>query len=208
MKLYYSPNLNPRVAVAVARHLQLPLDFVRASPRHPAHEAAFRSINPNGLVPVLVEDDGATLWETDAIACRLSALAGADFWHLGARQPEMIQWISWAAHHLNPAAGVLYFDRIVRPTFTSERAAPAEIEAALRNFRTHAAVLDAHLAGRRWLVGGQLGYADFRVASALPFAAGAGLPLAEFANLRRWHDQLLELPAWRDPFAGLAETTP
>ena len=82
MKLYYSQNLNPRVAVAVARHLRSPVEFVRASPRHPAHEAAFRQINPNGLAPVLVED-GRTLWETDAIACRLSALAGSDFWRTG-----------------------------------------------------------------------------------------------------------------------------
>jgi glutathione S-transferase len=35
MKLYYSHNLNPRVAVAVARYLQSPLEYVRASPRHP-----------------------------------------------------------------------------------------------------------------------------------------------------------------------------
>ena len=37
MKLYYSTNLNPRVAVAVARHLQSPVKYVLASPRHPGH---------------------------------------------------------------------------------------------------------------------------------------------------------------------------
>jgi glutathione S-transferase len=65
-------------------------------------------------------------------------------------------------------------------------------------------VLDAALAGRNWLVGDKLSYADFRVASALPFAAGAGLPLAEFPNVDRWHDRLLALEAWRAPFEGLA----
>ena len=72
MKLYYSPNLNPRVAVAAARHLAVPLDYVAAQPRHPDHTEAFRALNPNRLVPVLVED-GKSLWETDAIVCRLSA---------------------------------------------------------------------------------------------------------------------------------------
>ena len=82
MKLYYSQNLNPRVAVAAARYLDAPVEYVRASPRHPEHQAAFRAINPNTLVPVLV--DGAhRLWETDAIACKLSALAGSDFWRTG-----------------------------------------------------------------------------------------------------------------------------
>ena len=67
MKLYYSTNLNPRVAVAVARHLKSPVEFVRASPRDPRYEEAFRPINPNTLAPVLVEGD-RSYWETDAIA--------------------------------------------------------------------------------------------------------------------------------------------
>jgi glutathione S-transferase len=29
------------------------------------------------------------------------------------------------------------------------------------------------------------------------------LPLDDFANVRNWHDRLLELDAWREPFAGL-----
>ena len=82
VKLYYSRNLNPRVAVAVARHLRAPVNFVRADPMNPAHREAFRPLNPNTRVPVLAEDGKPPLWETDAIACRLSALAGSDFWLL------------------------------------------------------------------------------------------------------------------------------
>jgi hypothetical protein len=55
LKLYYSTNLNPRLAVAVARHLKSPVEFIRASPRDPRYEEAFRPINPNTLVPVLIE---------------------------------------------------------------------------------------------------------------------------------------------------------
>ncbi len=202
MQLYYSPNLNPRVAVAVARHLRSPVEFIRASPRHPANIEAFRAINPNALVPVLVEGE-RRLWETDAIACRLSAVAGSDFWRTGDEAPEMILWISWATHHLNSAASLLYFERLIRPLFDDAVAPAAVLEEAERDFRTHAAVLDAALEGRTWLLGDRMSYADFRVATALPFAAGAGLPVAEFANVARWHDQLLALEAWRDPFGGL-----
>lgn len=112
MKLYYSHNLNPRVAVAVARHLGSPVEFIRARPFHPAQIEDFRKLNPNTRVPVL-EEHGRTLWETDAIACRLSAVAGSDFWRKGLNQPQMIQWISWATHHLNSAAAVLYFEHVV-----------------------------------------------------------------------------------------------
>jgi glutathione S-transferase len=204
MKLYYSPNLNPRVAVAVARHLRSPVEFVRASPRHPDHIAAFRSINPNALVPVLEEDDGRRLWETDAIACRLSAVAGSDFWRGGDAQPEMIQWISWAAHHLNAAAGVLYFERLIRPRFSDQPAPVAVVEEAMDNVRAHAVILDAALANRPWLLGESLSYADFRVGTALPFADGAGLPLDGLRNLARWRDRLEAIDAWRDPFDGLS----
>jgi hypothetical protein len=51
--------------------------YPRQSSR-PAHEDAFRPINPNTLVPVLVEGD-KSLWETDAIACRLSQIAGSTY---------------------------------------------------------------------------------------------------------------------------------
>jgi len=202
VKLYYSQNLNPRVAVAVARYLGSPVQYIRASPRSPQQEEAFRSINPNTLVPVLVEE-GRTLWETDAIACRLSALADSDFWRTDEQQVDMIKWISWGTHHLTNAASVLYWHKIIVPTFSDEVAEPQVLENALNDFRRFAAILDAHLGGRKWLVGDRISYADFRVATSLPFAAGAGLPLDEFPHVRRWNEQLLAIDAWRAPFAGL-----
>jgi glutathione S-transferase len=202
VKLYYSQNLNPRVAVAVARYLGSPVQYIRASPRSPQQEDAFRSINPNTLVPVLVEED-RTFWETDAIACRLSALAGSDFWRTDEQQVDMIKWISWGTHHLTNAASVLYWHRIIVPTFSDEVAEPKVLDNALNDFRRFAAILDTHLGGRTWLVGDHISYADFRVATSLPFAAGAGLPLDEFPQVRRWNEQLLAIDAWRAPFAGL-----
>jgi glutathione S-transferase len=55
VKLYYNRNLNPRVAVAVAKYLASPVEFILAHPRDPKQEEAFRAINPNTLVPVLVQ---------------------------------------------------------------------------------------------------------------------------------------------------------
>lgn len=202
MKLYYSLNSNPRVAVAVARYLNSPVEFVRASPRRPDHEEAFRPINPNTLVPVLAEEGRPNLWEADAIACRLSALAGSDFWPSDARLPEFIMWLSWSAHHFNLAAGTFYFEHVVRPqifTRGPDEAALAEAAASLRRLTP---ILDDALAGRSWLVGDRLSYADFRVATVLPFEQ-AQLPLAGFDNIRRWHDRLREIDAWRAPFEGL-----
>jgi glutathione S-transferase len=81
---------------------------------------------------------------------------------------------------------------------------PKELEEPLQEFRQFAAILDGHLKDREWLLPSGISYADFRVATSLPFADQAGLPVKEFPNVTRWHGQLLQLSAWRDPFEGLA----
>ena len=202
MKLYYSHNLNPRVAVAVARHLQSPVEFIRASPRHPDNQEAFRPINPNTLVPVLVEG-GRSLWETDAIACRLSAVADSDFWPTDQRMAELVMWLSWSAQHFTAAGSAFYFENIVCPRDLLRPPNEAVLEEAGASFRFFAPILDEVLAERVWLVGDRLSYADFRVACVLPFADEARLPVAGYPNILRWHDRLNRLDAWSAPFEGL-----
>ena len=201
MKLHYSRNLNPRVAVTVARHLKSPVEFVRTAAFGP-NRADFLLMNPNGLLPVL-EEPHRTLWETDAIALRLSMLSGTGFWP-AEHAEEMMMWVSWSAHHFTRSGDTFYFENIIVPD-SKGRAPDANVLAAADQvFRQFAAVLDQVLSKRDWLVGGKLTYADFRVASSLPFADRSGLPLGEFPNIVAWHDRLNQLDSWREPFAGLA----
>jgi glutathione S-transferase len=203
MKLYYSKNLNPRVAVAAARHLDAPVEFVRAAPMHPNNIEGFRALNPNTRVPVLEADDGSTLWETDAIVCRLSQLTGSDFWREGAELPEMLRWINWSAYHLNQHGGYFYFYRVVGPIIGVAEPSAERSDEEMASLRQLLAILDDHLDGRHWLMGDHLSYADFRVGSVMPFAAKAGLPIPDYPNVQRLSDQLDTIEAWRDPFAGL-----
>ena len=202
MKLYYSTNLNPRVAVAVARHLKSPLEFILSSPRDPANELAFRDISPNGLVPVLV-DERRTLWETDAIACRLSMLADSDFWVKGDTLPEFQMWLSWSAHHFTRAASFFYWEYGMKPSLGIPPASAAEVEESCGEFHRYAKVLDDYLSNREWLVGNSLSYADFRVATALPFASVSKLPVQGYPRIMAWHDRLCQLSAWANPFDNL-----
>lgn len=203
MELYYSRNLNPRVAVAVARHLNSPVEYIFAQPRHPAHENAFRPINPNTLVPVLVED-GKSLWETDAIACRLSQIAGTGFFADGDLLPETLRWISWGTHHLTRAGDAFYFENLIVPRYMGREPDAALLQSSAETFHRFAPILDDYLSGKTWLIDNRLTYADFRVATCLPFAEAANIPVSNYTNIRNWHDRLNELDAWREPFAGLA----
>ena len=199
--LIYSRNLNPRLCVAVARYLGADLDYVFHGDL--PDRQVVPKLNPMGRYPILVQPDGSSLWETDAIICHLSAKVGSDLWRTGAEQPEMIRWLSWAAYHLIPSGDVHYFENIVRPTFSDQPELPQIMESSMRNFRDYAGLLNDWLATRDWLVGDHLSYADFRVATLMPFARAALLPVQDYPHILRHAAQLDALPHWRDPFAGL-----
>lgn len=202
MKLYFSRNLNPRVAVAVARYLDAPVECIHASPLDPSQQEKFRALNPNLRLPILVDEEGS-LWETDAIACRLSQLMGSDFWRSGAAQPEMIRWLSWGTRNFVVACDKVHFERVTKQRYGLGPIREEVVAEGLAEFAAAATLLGQVLSGRDWLVGSEVSYADFRMASVLPFAELAGLPLADHPHVAAWHARLWQLDAWRDPFAGL-----
>lgn len=203
MRLYFSRNYNPRLAVAAARYVRAPVSYEFAAPYATGQAAKFLAMNPNQRVPILVEDDGSTLWEADAIACRLSQLAGSDFWRQGAAQPDMIRWISWGYWNFVRACDMVHYERVTKQRYHHGPIDAAKVTEGLADFARGAAILQAHLAGHDWLLPGDVSYADFRLACVLPGADLAGLPLADYPAVAAWHDRLMTLPAWADPFEGL-----
>lgn len=208
MKLYFAETLNPRKACAVAKYLNSPVEFVRLELLKGEHKRPeYLALNPNGKVPTLEVSEDFSIWEADAIMAYLARFAGSDLLPEGEKQIEITRWLSWAAQHFNRAAGSFYFEYIIKPWANLGAANPAAIEEATKQFRAHAAVLDGHMAGRKYLLGDQLTIADFAVAITLPYAKKAHLPLADFPNIVRWHDRLNELPAWREPFPSSGPDT-
>lgn len=110
MKLFFSRNPNPRLALAVARHLGVRMEFEWAAPFAPGQAERFRPLNANLSLPILVES-GRSLWEADAIACRLSRVARSDFWRAGDDEPDMIRWISWGKENFMRACDMVHFER-------------------------------------------------------------------------------------------------
>ena len=201
--LYFSRNPNPRLAVAVARHLQAPVTFEWAAPLAPGQAERYRPLNPSLRLPILAEP-GGSLWEADAIACRLSQMQGSDFWRSGADLPDMIRWISWARDHFMRACDIVHFERGTKQRYGLGPVDEVLLAEGLSTFHTSAAVLEAHLRAQHWLLASGLSYADFRMAAFLPFNDVARLPLADYPAVQAWHRRLMALPAWADPFAGLS----
>jgi glutathione S-transferase len=201
--LYFSRNPNPRLAVAAARHLNAPVSYQFAAPLAPGQADKFRPLNPSLRVPILVESDGRSLWEADAIACRLSQLVGSEFWRTGAELPDMIRWISWSRDNFMHACDMVHFERGTKLRYGLGALDEGTVARGLERFRETAAILDAHLARQDWLLASGLSYADFRMGVFLPYNDVARLPLADYPALAAWHGRLLALPAWRHPFEGL-----
>jgi glutathione S-transferase len=99
---------------------------------------------------------------------------------------------------------MLYFQHIIRPRFFGAGPDPAAVEEATGFFRRFAAVLNDHLRGRKYILGDTLTIADFATAVTLPHAQKAKIPVGELPEIVRWHGQLCELPAWREPFPTAA----
>jgi glutathione S-transferase len=207
MKLYWCDVLMPRKVCALARHLELPVAFERIELGEGAHKApGHLARNPNGKVPVLEEPDGRTLWESNAILVRLAQIAGSDMWPTDPQaQAEVIRWFCWDMDRFTSQAGALYFEYVIRPRFDLGSADPESVETARAGFREAAAVLDAHLSGRDWLLGDKMSIADFAVAVTLPYAKTAHIPVDEFPAISRWHERLETLEAWREPFPPAAQ---
>ena len=108
------------------------------------------------------------------------------------------------AHHFTRAAGFFYWEYAMKPHLGFPPASSTEVDNASAEFHRYAAVLEEFLTNRSWLVGNRLSYADFRVATALPFANSSKLPVEGYPHILVWHERLRRMAAWEDPFEGLA----
>jgi glutathione S-transferase len=106
-------------------------------------DPAFKALNPNALVPVLV-DDGFVLWESNTICRYLAARAGrtdllpAD----AAPRASVEQWMDWQATELNTAWRYAFMALVRQsPQYTDAAAVAASADA----WNRHMQILDTRL---------------------------------------------------------------
>jgi glutathione S-transferase len=151
----------------------------------------FRAINPAGKIPVLVDGD-LVLTESVAIVLYLAekypekGLLPKD----PKQRAEAYRWLLFAATELEQPLW-----RISRNTFLypEEQRIPADIPIAKREFVEMAAVVDAHLRGRNFLVGDRAGVADFVMAYTLDWGTQQKL-LDGFPGLQEYLKRMYDRP--------------
>jgi GST-like protein len=200
IRFYFHPTPNPAKVALLLEEAGIDYELVPVdTSRGEQHLAAFHAINPNGKVPAIVDTDGpggkeARLFDSNAILLYLAEKSGR---FLGDPQdrPELLSWLFFVASGLGPFSGqAVHFQRM----------AP-DLDYAVNRYRReaerHYEVLDAHLAGRRFIVGDDYTIADMaawgwieRARFVLP---GSDDPIAAYQNIKKWFDRIDARPATR-----------
>ncbi len=199
MKLYYAEVMNPRKACAVARLVEAPVEFIHVDLANGEHKTpGYHAMNPNAKVPVLTDGD-LSLWEANAIMGYLAKRAHSPLWPDG-EEIELLRWLSWDADHFTRYAGAIYFEYSVKSKFGLGSPDPDAVAEAGQYLAAYGRILDSHLRENRYVLGDDLTIADFALGVTLPMLNEVWVPLEGLDHIRRWHDSLIALDAWRDPF--------
>jgi len=110
---------------------------------------------------------------------------------------EVLRWVLWDNHKLSSQAGTTRF----LMNFLPENKRPAEVIAFFQG-RLKAAykVLNAHLAGRDWIVGDGISNADISCCGYLFYPEPFDFARADWPEIDRWMKNLEALPGWKHPY--------
>ncbi|MFP5446300.1 MAG: glutathione S-transferase C-terminal domain-containing protein, partial [Betaproteobacteria bacterium] len=154
-------------------------------------------LNPNGLVPLIEDEDtGTVLWESNPIVRYLCARHS-----LGNLYPEDLrsrfvaeQWMDWQQTTLNPAGRDAFVQWIRTPAAQRDDGLIAASVAATEPLM---GLLDAHLARQPFMAGDRFTMADIPVACEIH--RWWGLPQERVArpHLERWYNTVSTRPGAR-----------
>jgi glutathione S-transferase len=191
MKLYQSPFSSASFKVrAVLFELGLPCDMVDVAMAQGEHKSpSFLALNPNGKVPVL-DDNGFTLWESNAIICYLAAKKPeSGLLPTDPRGMAMVhQWLQWYATTFGPSTGEVMMESVYL-RFMNRQKDEQKYAAGMEKVRRDLGVLEKALAGKEYLCG-KLSVADFSLSSSLLMRTPMGFDLDAFPNVRAWQGRM------------------
>jgi len=204
-RLHYFPGNASLIAHIVLEEIGAPFELALVDRANAAHKSAeYLKLNPNGLIPVLVDGD-VVLYESAAICLHLAdthpdaRLAPA----LGTpARAEFYKWLVWSAATLQ-AMLIHYFypDRMVSG---GNAAAAAEVKArAEARIGDMLDMIDAKLAahGGPWLLGDAYTAADPYAFVLCRWTRGMARPARSLPHIGPYLQRMLARPAVRRAFA-------
>ena len=161
---------------------------------------AYRAMNPNGVVPTLVEPDGAgdfVLWESNVILRYLAEAhaAGTPLWPDSLHARAIIgQWMDWQ-HTVLGAPMTVVFWGLVRTA--PEKRDPAAIEAARAKLVTIYGILETVLSQRDFVAGDAMTPADIAIGVHAHRWFSFDIERPSMPALEAWYRRMLAVDAYR-----------
>jgi glutathione S-transferase len=189
-------SINVRKVVFIAQELGLAFERIDAGATFGiVRTAEYLAKNPNGLVPV-VEDDQVQLWESNVIVRYLCARHAPDaLYPLALPQRfDAERWMDWQQTTLNPAGRTAFMQWIRTP---AERRDAQAIAASVAATEALMGVLDDQLSRRPFIAGERLTMADFPIACEVHRWINLPQPRTERPHLDRWYAAMQARPSSR-----------
>jgi glutathione S-transferase len=183
-------SVNVQKAVWGLDEAGLPYERIEAGGAHGVvNDAAYRALNPNGLVPTLEEAD-FVLWESNAILRYLATASSGLAMPDDPRQRAHVeQWLDWQATSFTPAMRDAFWQ-----LFRSPEPDRVLIADSMRKGEAQAAILEAHLDGRHFAVGDRFTIADIALGCAAHRWLNLPADRVERPALRRWYARIAARP--------------
>lgn len=188
-----------RRVTSAAAIMNVPIERVKIDLfKGESHTPDFLELNPHGLSPVMVDGD-VVLYEASAINLYLADKAGGQLVGTTPRERyEVLQWMFWSGEQWRVFA-TLTFDERIGKRFMGQPEDESITALTFAKIRAAAAVLDAHLAERPFIVGDKLTLADIDIAAPFSQNERTKVPFDEYPNLVAWQQRLLAtVPAWAE----------
>jgi glutathione S-transferase len=206
LRLYYAPGNASLAPHLLLRELGVPFELARVDrDRDEQRSAAYLRLNPNGLIPVLIDGD-VVLYETAAILLHLAdrhpqaqllAAPGT------VERAEAYKWMCWLTTGLQVTMGRYFYP---------ERELPPEFPEAIATLRTLAEtragelldILDAEFARHSgpWILGEAYSAVDPLAFMMCRWTRGMKRPARSLPHLGPYVQRMLARPATQAVFAA------
>jgi len=191
LKFYYRLAPNPMKVALFLEEAALPYEAIPVDTRKgEQHAPALTALNPNAKVPVIV--DGASIvFDSNAILLYLADKSG-QFLPAPQDRGASLSWLMFVASGIGPFTGQYVHFKHYAPEPNPYALNRYDFEAW-----RHWKILDAHLAGRQWMLSDRYTLLDMAVwgwARAIPFALGAEA-WQQLPHVKRLFDTVNERPA-------------
>lgn len=199
--LYGSPHSLPTYKVALMLRLcGEPFRFRYVSFQREEHKRPeFRALSRWGQVPVL-RDGEHVLVQSHAIVEYLAETLGRFGSTEPARRQVIREWLNWDADVLFTPVFNCYGVRLGERKLLPIAVDPTVAAYHRRRAAYGLGILDAHLAGKRFLCAEEPTIADLLCCADVAFAKICELDLSQTPHVEEWSDRMEALPGFAAPF--------